>query len=683
MAIVQLGNIMDAPSVKSVTQQVREYPRQIRVENCSFCSSACSFCHAHGGNNPLSPTAKLTTPRTQFMPWKLYEKLILEIATWPVFLEELVPQNFGEWFLSPNWYDQGLLAERFLPSAKLTVVTTGYSMTPATVDKLCSLGNWKYINFSVNAFFKETYERIHHRSARAVPKVREAIERIKQQRPDVEQHVSMVYDSQFVSELERDLFQSYWAPIVPVSISYASYANNPLRKPQWPVDLPCRSIFDGLTVFTTGDVATTCCLIPTQDILTDIGPQPIKDVTVGTQVLTSRGRWRPVTNILRHGHAGHLVQIKPAHMAPFLVTPSHPVLTDSGWVLAGKLTREHSLITPVPESTTGTILDLAEYAPPIQTKVRRDRAGHQRVITRPVRVEGATIRRSRGNPLPRFLALGNETLTMLGLFVAEGYTTGKGIMGRRAGWAFGKHEADKAERVQLWLANALGVSSALVERRTTLTVHANSSLLGSLLESWFGHMAWGKRLPSWVLGLDNKRLGIFLMGYLIGDGYFTKDGSWRGATVSHTLATQLQLVAATLGSYCHVHEKDNATKMIEGRSIKTHKVYTWGFPKALNLLHAERPAHQLVAIEGLLWVPYTGGVLNLEIAEDETYLAGLTTVHNCFAGDPVADHEMVIGHYPEEKLLDIWKGARLRRLMELHNSGRRGEIEICRNCTFA
>ena len=48
------------------------------------------------------------------------------------------------------------------------------------------------------------------------------------------------------------------------------------------------------------------------------------------------------------------------------------------------------------------------------------------------------------------------------------------------------------------------------------------------------------------------------------------------------------------------------------------------------------------------------------------------------------DHdELAIGQFPEEQLLDIWNGARLKQLGELHNSGRRAELNLCATCSFA
>lgn len=61
--------------------------------------------------------------------------------------------------------------------------------------------------------------------------------------------------------------------------------------------------------------------------------------------------------------------------------------------------------------------------------------------------------------------------------------------------------------------------------------------------------------------------------------------------------------------------------------------------------------------------------------------SGLVGTGCCFWNGDAA--ELAIGTFPTEKLLDIWRGERLRRILELHNSGRRAELSLCNNCTFA
>ncbi|MBA7708453.1 hypothetical protein ES703_117352 [subsurface metagenome] len=133
-------------------------------------------------------------------------------------------------------------------------------MDDDTVRKLASITTLKWVNFSVNAFFRETYEAFTGLKAEIIDKIKEAIVLLRRMRPDITTCASMIFDTNFQTEMERDLFIQFWQPIASVvSINPAAYCNSPLEKPLIPVKTACRSIFDGLTVLYDGKVVTSCC----------------------------------------------------------------------------------------------------------------------------------------------------------------------------------------------------------------------------------------------------------------------------------------------------------------------------------------------------------------------------------------------------------------------------------------
>src|SRR5262249_38923290 len=69
------------------------------------------------------------------------------------------------------------------------------------------------------------------------------------------------------------------------------------------------------------------CLLPDEDIVTESGLGSIKEVRPGDLVLAHKGRFRPVTDLIRHHHVGGLVSLKTAYYhKPLRLTPEHPVL---------------------------------------------------------------------------------------------------------------------------------------------------------------------------------------------------------------------------------------------------------------------------------------------------------------------------------------------------------------------
>jgi deoxycytidylate deaminase len=89
------------------------------------------------------------------------------------------------------------------------------------------------------------------------------------------------------------------------------------------------------------------CFVAGSKVMTDRGPIRIERVKVGDKVLTHRDRYRPVTELFRHQHAGPLVKIFLETRNGFnlerrkTATPEHPFLVRRGkeidWVKAGEL----------------------------------------------------------------------------------------------------------------------------------------------------------------------------------------------------------------------------------------------------------------------------------------------------------------------------------------------------------
>lgn len=244
-------NPQPVPSVRGHVQHVLpDYPRQVRLESAAHCTMRCAPCHAFGFK-------KMSRIRG-FMDIGLFRTLVEEAGSWPGPLE-MVPTNWGEWFLHRDWLVMGMLVDELAPEAKLVVPTNGALLDDSALAGLASLKTLNRVNFSVNAYFAETYERFHGVPGDGLPKIRQAVEQFKDMRPDVTLVVSMVYDPTLQTELERDLFRAFWGQVCQVDVNTASYCNNPARAPGTAVVLPCRSVFDGLTVLWDGKVVSNCC----------------------------------------------------------------------------------------------------------------------------------------------------------------------------------------------------------------------------------------------------------------------------------------------------------------------------------------------------------------------------------------------------------------------------------------
>jgi NADH:ubiquinone oxidoreductase subunit B-like Fe-S oxidoreductase/intein/homing endonuclease len=327
-------------------------------------------------------------------------------------------------------------------------------------------------------------------------------------------------------------------------------------------------------------------------------------------------------------------------MLPFLVTPEHPILTvkrrlkagkgaystERVWKKAGELAHappvkkdgrftypsgEHDclLIPRIKGSVDSTYIPLEDYALP----------------------RGVNIFRGPVGDPPLEFPLTEETAWLLGIFVAEGWST----RNHDVSFAFGHDEDRLVSRVSE-IAKSLGYSPQTRVRETATVVRFSSSILARALRDWCGHGAKNRKVPDFVL--YHKKVAIlkaFLQGYFDGHGSRGVDPRGpvhaRADTVSKVLAQQVQLAYARLGEFARISLANRGgVSSIMGRAVNTSDVYD------ITVLSSKRkvsdfeigPEFIAVPIMSVSAVPYSGPVNNLETA-DNTYLVSNAVVHNC------------------------------------------------------
>jgi len=90
------------------------------------------------------------------------------------------------------------------------------------------------------------------------------------------------------------------------------------------------------------------CLAPESPILTlNRGIQKIKDIKVGDRVLTHKGRFMKVSQVMKREYSGDVIRITPKKIGiPITLTPDHPVLSVKTELCSGINSREGSICSP-------------------------------------------------------------------------------------------------------------------------------------------------------------------------------------------------------------------------------------------------------------------------------------------------------------------------------------------------
>ena len=382
---------------------------------------------------------------------------------------------------------------------------------------------------------------------------------------------------------------------------------------------------------------TACCVPPETTILGD--NKAIAEYDVGDTVTGAKGLVG-VTDTFNREFNGNLIQIRGRGMLPLSVTPEHPILTVQRKLSGGKGTYSKSPVwKPAGEMT---------QSPPVKVNGRftYPSGSHDCLLVPRIKgtvdlkgidlspyskSRGLNIVRGRGESPPLEFPVTGETAWMLGLYVAEGWSTEN----HEVCFALG-HGEDALARKVASISRSLGYHPFVKVRPTTTVVRFSSSILARAIRVWCGHLAEHKRIPDFVLyHKDPQILRAFIRGYFEGDGNRTVDPRGpvhlRAVTTSKVLAMQLQLAFARLGQFAHIKEghRGGESKIL-GRAVTTHDTYD------IAVMASERKIRDFdlqedfiaVPIRRASEVPYSGEVRNLATA-DNTYLVSNAVVHNC------------------------------------------------------
>ena len=355
------------------------------------------------------------------------------------------------------------------------------------------------------------------------------------------------------------------------------------------------------------------CLLPGTLIRTIGGYRPVENIEEGDLVLTHLGRYQPVEACIKKPFSGKLYTVKPAGGLALSVTYNHPLYmarrdyagdvsgpyTVRDWVLPGdwhKTYRAVSVIAPLLEPAMAPLKEGDYYQ-------------------NGTRANGIKLRE---------IAIDEQFASFLGRFIADGHCRKHGSYGMEL--AFADSDVGEAEPYEEYL-ESLGVA-VRTERfsgnqRGFKLVFA-SKLLWHIMRTTYD--ADGERiLPEWSVQLGTH-LKHTLDAWALADGWSIR-GHRIGCTTSRALALAMRDLAMATGRYASIQTLTNRVRL--GRRNKTQYWVTirdeWPYTgHQRRLSEFEYGARAAVSAED-----YTGTVYNLQVAEDESFVANGMVVHNC------------------------------------------------------
>jgi intein/homing endonuclease len=358
------------------------------------------------------------------------------------------------------------------------------------------------------------------------------------------------------------------------------------------------------------------CFHPDTLILTKNGYKKITEIKAGDYVLTHKGRWQRVSRVLERDYEGYLFKIYAKNqIRPILATPEHPfyVINGSQYVRKDYAISRGFMWKKAEDLKIKDFL-LANFTSPI-------------------------------TQLDRNYALFDEDIAYLvGLYLADGnlkrnFVNGKYYKGFAAVRFSLNREKDSKiiEKVVRIMKSKFNLEPKFYYSPRNKAVQV--IFYSTKIANWFAKIAGRpnkKRLDYRIIFNSPKDvLRSLLEGWIDGDGSIqignkNQNIYWRLFTSDEKLALQIQLILQKLNMVYSVFHRKPAHNIT--RRIKSSGGFDFLISPYANKIKTRNFYHkigELKRIKKIEKIKYVGKVFNLEVENDNSYMAENVAVHNC------------------------------------------------------
>lgn len=367
--------------------------------------------------------------------------------------------------------------------------------------------------------------------------------------------------------------------------------------------------------------ASPDCFVAGTLILTSTGLRPIEQVNVGDLVQTHQNRWRKVTRV--YSQTAPTVEVRGHGHYGLVTTRNHPFYSK-------RITKRYPNRKKQNGKRVGVQRSLVEnpYWPTAETMKGK-------LWASPKTFPPSEI------PCPSGAEFSDAFFYFIGRWLGDGsFNKGDVVI------SCGHHESSDFE-LQLTAFPVRDSHGEIIAYRTrdvgatTQFIWGNAQLVEWIRDN-FGEGCEGKHLPPWCLCMQESWRRKLLEGYLDADGSF--GARTRASSVSKPLAIGMRLVSVSLGKPASLHLCEGRVGQIEGRSFVGQDQYQIAWrdkPKRETVFWDSR--HFFSPVQDVIDTGREDVVFNLEVEEDESYVADGIVVHNC------TDHSRAKGDRPIRK----------------------------------
>lgn len=376
------------------------------------------------------------------------------------------------------------------------------------------------------------------------------------------------------------------------------------------------------------------------------GGKMAKDIEIGDEVLTHRGRYRKVIDIIPTKNKNNIFKLKVSNrMTPLYLTGNHLVLTNVGWVRTDELNPDLHLVAingDIESVEKDYTIDMKSFCNSynphvIDGKIYKEISKNTKSKTTK---NGKTVEYF-SNPF-EFIEIDEDLAWAFGLWFAEG-SVSKNNKKEPVGIRITTNDKDEAELTHKWLnimkskLNLNGNTYTGSTKRgdviyTWLTTDVNSQIIGNLFHS-FGDGCKNKLIPEWIMELPKQKLKYFLDGLLAGDGTITKCQDCRITVANPKMLLQIYQIGLKLGLGMSLQMQEKSSVL-----STTPHTYTCNFRKYNDKYSKNNSNSAIKFYDGLRYAKIkelhltekVEDVYDFTVDEDHSFSASGVVLHNCF-----------------------------------------------------
>lgn len=405
------------------------------------------------------------------------------------------------------------------------------------------------------------------------------------------------------------------------------------------------------------------------------GGKLAKDIKIGDMVLTHKGRYKKVVNVIPTENRGDIYKLKVKNrMTNLYITNDHLVLTNLGWTRVDELNKNIHLV-----AINDKVEFLEEdYEIDLEKFIDYKYNVIDGKICKAVETESKkTLKRNLSDTHVTYystpfskIKLDEELSWALGLWFAEG-SLSKNPKKEPNGIRITLN-VDEEEEAKKWLeiitrrfnlSGSYKVQKGSNGRSSSswISVDVSSKIIGNFFSS-FGNGRKEKTIPQWIINSKKNILNEFLKGILFGDGHLRKNTN-KITLANPKMILQIYQIGLKLSKKMSLQMQEKPR-----RYSTTPHVYTVIFRDYIISSSRNHGGSAISFYDGLSYAPIETlektdrieTVYDFTVEEDHSFSAAGIVLHNCF------------GSYVEDSMLGIMNTAKEVGIMSKYGGGTSG-----------